>query len=301
MRNLNGFKFSALLCLIAGTATADIVIDNQNIPSADINSISILPNSGDLNIQTVGYVVTKGGVSTEPNAVKINSFSASPLTINEGDSTTVSWSSQNATSCSASDTLGELNGVVSNSGSVAMTIVTAGTYSITLTCEGTSGPVNSILNITVEAPVATPTVTCSTPALSGLKSDWSTFWGIDFPGPGYSNEDISIPRSGYVALEFETGNIVSKGLMVTVGNTRTSGVRTGAVSKCPGDFDVSNQCSHVWGIGGGITWTTDGSVGCKLKPNTTYYLNLTYTDGFDKNTSSCSTNQCVSTVQHVNR
>ena len=54
MRKLNGFKWSVMLCLIAGTATADVVIDNQNIPSADINFISILPSSGDLNIQTVG-------------------------------------------------------------------------------------------------------------------------------------------------------------------------------------------------------------------------------------------------------
>lgn len=302
MRNLNGIKWIFTLSLIAGTASADIVIDNQLIPSSDINAISILPGSGQINISTVGYTVTKGTSGpTDPNAVKIVSFSASPSTFVEGKSTTVSWSSQNATSCSVSDTLGELNGAVASTGSVVMTIVTSGSYNFKLTCQGSSGPVSRALTIKVNKPVVTPSVTCSASPLSGITRNWKAFWGIDFPGPGYSNEDISIPRSGYVALKFETGNIVSKGLMVTVGNTKTSGVRTGTVSQCPGDFKVASECDHVWGIGGGITWSTNGAAGCKLKPNTTYYFNITFTNGSDSGTSTCSSNQCVSTVQHVNR
>jgi hypothetical protein len=300
MRNLNGFKWFAVLGFIVGTANADIVIDNNEpIPNADINAISILPGTGTINISTTGYTVTKN--TTSSTAVQISSFTASPAAFDKGGSTTVSWAAQNATSCTASDPLGEINGPVASSGSAVLTIVDAGSYQLTLTCQGSSGPVSRALTITVREATVTPTVTCATPTLSGVTNTWSSLWGVEFPGPGYSNENTAVPRSGYLAYKFETGTIVDKGLIVTVGNTRTSGVRTGTISQCPGDFDVGSRCDHVWGIGGGITWSTNGEPGCKLKPNTTYYLNLTFTDGSDRNTSTCSSSQCVATVQHVNQ
>ena len=54
-----------VLCL-AGTATyanaASIVIDNQAIPGDDIQSISIVPTTGNIFITTKnGYTVTKDG------------------------------------------------------------------------------------------------------------------------------------------------------------------------------------------------------------------------------------------------
>ncbi len=303
MRNLNGFKWIFALALISGSANADIVIDNQLIPSSDILSITILPNTGQINISTTGYTVTKGSsVPSDPVAVSITSLSTSPSTITEGQSTTVSWATQNADSCAVSDSAGQLNGPVDVSGSSILTIVTAGSYSFTLTCQGASGPVSRTTTVIVNAPAPAPTTTCDASKLSGVTKTWNSFWGVNFPKPGYANKNATLARSGYLALKFETGNIVDNGLLVTVGNTITSGVRTGAISECPGDFKVDKECDHVWGLGGGISWATNGKTGaCQLKPNTTYYFNVTFTDGDDSRSSTCTTSSCISTFQHVNR
>jgi len=302
MRNLNGIKWVFALALIGGSANADIVIDNQLIPSNDILSIIILPNTGQINISTTGYTVTKDSTDpSDPVAVSITSFSASPSTITEGGSTTVSWSTQNADSCAVSDNADQLNGPVEVSGSAILTIATAGNYTLTLTCQGSSGPVSRTISIAVNAPAPTPTTTCTASPLSGVTKSWNGFWGLNFPLPGYANKNATIARSGYLALKFETGSIVDNGYLATVGNTITSGVRKGSISECPGDFKVTRACSHVWGIGGGISWATDGTANvCQLKPNTTYYFNITFTDGFDPKSSTCTSSNCIATIQHVN-
>lgn len=304
MRILNGVKWVIALTLVVGSANADIVIDNQLIPSADIQSISILPNSGQINIVTSGYTVTKSGTTPAPtaDAVAITSFTASPSTFEKGKSTTVSWATTNADSCAVSDTLGELNGAVATNDSAVLSIVDVGSYNFTLTCQGNSGPVSRVLTLTVKEPAPVTTKTCPAATLSGVTKSWAGFWGVAFPQPGYSNVESSVARSGYMALKFDTADIIDNGLLVTVSTTKTSGVRLGTISECPGDFNVRPECDHVWGIGGGISWATNGKSGaCQLKPNTTYYFNVTFTNGSDSSTSSCTSIQCVAKLQHVNR
>lgn len=306
MRKLNGIKLLVIsLALLSSMATADVILNGINsIPTADITGIQVNHVNGNLMITTSSaYTVTKG--STEPSdpvAVSITSFSASPSSINEGQSSTVSWTTQNADSCAISDNVGQLNGPVAVNDSANLTIATAGSYSITLTCQGLSGPVSRTTTIIVNAPAPSPKTTCSASPLSGVTKTWNSFWGVNFPQPGYANKNATLARSGYMALKFETGSIVDSGLLVTVGNTITSGVRTGAISVCPGEFRVAKECDHVWGLGGGISWATNGKTGaCQLKPNTTYYFNVTFTDGFDSRSSTCTTSNCISTLQHVNR
>ena len=314
MRNLNGFIAACVLLLMYSTAHAQIqiVIDNQTIPTEDIESIVILPNSNLISVTTAGaYSVTKtDSAPPAPDAVVISSFSATPSAVDVNELITLSWTTQNASSCAPSrgaagwntKTIGLPNG--NNSFSIA----NANTYTFTLTCTGTNGDEavrNTTITVNEPAPAPEPTpsgTVCDASPLAGVNDTWVNFWGVSFPKPGYGNKNDIIPRSGYVSYEFNTGSIIDSGLIVTVGNTLTSGVRLGAVSECPGQFDVVPACDHVWGLGGGISWATNGKAGaCQLKPNTTYYLNLTFTDGFDPKTSTCTTNNCVATFQHVNR
>jgi hypothetical protein len=138
--------------------------------------------------------------------------------------------------------------------------------------------------------------------LIGETFPWTSFWDASFPGPVYGDEYGVVFRSGYLAVEFNTGDVVDHGLLVTVGTTLTSGTRLGSVSECAGDFDVEPECQHSWGIGGGITWATDGTPGaCQLKPNTTYYFNVTFTDGVDLHSTTCDKSPCWARFQHVNR
>lgn len=308
MRKLNGFIYFCVLVMMCGTASAQIkiVIDNQEIPTSDIESIVILPNSNLISISTnVAYTVQATGTvePSPPGAVSITGFSASASTVNEGQSTTLSWSTQNASSCTASGGTGGWNtlNVGLPNGSVAVTIAAAGTYTFTLTCQDISGG-SAVRSATVVAKTATPTQTCSAAPLSGNVMPWKTFWLVDFPSPGYDNRFATIPRTGYLALKFETGSLVDDGKMSTIETTVTDGIRIGTFSECPGDFDVAPECDYVWGISGGIRWATNGRAGaCQLKPNTTYYFNVTFTDGVNGSTTTCNTSRCITTLQAVNR
>ena len=234
------------------------------------------------------------------NAVAITSFTATPTTISEGGSTTLNWTTQNASSCTASNGTGgwsALNISVPN-GTADITISTVGNYTFTLTCSDISGGQDVVSSVVI---VESAGEACSATPLSGNIETWKSFWLVDFPKPGYDNRYGTVPRFGYLALEFNTGSVVSTGKLYTVETTITDGVRLGAISQCPGDFDVAPECDYSWGIGGGLTWATDGGLGCQLDPNTTYYFNLTYTDGVVPSTSTCSSSPCITTIQHVNR
>jgi hypothetical protein len=386
MRKLNGINWLFALAIISATANADVIIDNQSIPSADINGISITPNSGDLYITTIpGYTVSKVVVGEN---VAITSFSVSPSTILAGGSATLSWSTANADTCTASDGVGDWAGSVGTSGPQNITTSLEGTHTFTLTCSGPVGDdavssvnltVNSATAVAITSFSALPsTITegdsttlswatqnadscvasgangvdgwagtvatqsagteitidtsgvyaftltcvdveggeavsssivtvdeaslCSTPELDGNIQEWSSLWLVNFPKPTYDNRYVTIPRFGYHAIRFNTGNILSNGRISTIETTVTDGVRLGAISECPGDFDVEPECDHVWGISGGINWTTVGRDGsCELQPNTDYYVNLTYTDGENASSTTCFSSPCITNVQHINR
>jgi len=304
MRKLKGLIGFLALAMLFGAANAQItiVIDNQEIPTADIDSITILPNSNVISIvTTVPYIVEPDEEPPPPDAVAITSFTVSPTTILEGESTTVSWNTSNATSCTPSGGAPgwDTTNITLDNGSTNITVAAAGNYSFVLTCEGESGPVDRSRTLFVNEP-GEPS-DCDDPTLSGFTMDWADLWNYDFPGPGYSIRNLDVGRTGYVALEFNTGNIVDNGILSSTGNTITSGTRLGAVSECPGDFDVSDECSQIWGSGGGITWRTDGAGDCQLEPNTTYYFNVTFTNGSSPTSSTCTSSQCIATLKHFNR
>jgi hypothetical protein len=82
------------------------------------------------------------------------SFSASPLSITSGQSSALSWSSTNATSCTAS---GGWSGTKEVNGS-ATVIPTANTI-YTLSCTGTGGTANGNVTVTVSQSILEPPIT----------------------------------------------------------------------------------------------------------------------------------------------
>jgi hypothetical protein len=108
------------------------------------------------NNGNVNAFVTKlgaGGAASSPPTITI---SAAPTTITVGQSSTLTWSSTNATSCTAS---GAWSGAQATSGTVGESPTTAGTSTYTLTCNGAGGSANASAALTVNA--AAPTVTVS--------------------------------------------------------------------------------------------------------------------------------------------
>jgi hypothetical protein len=186
-------------------------------------------------------------------------------------------------------------------GSLAVSTSTAGSYTFTLTCsDGASGQDVKSTNVNVNAVIAN----CdASPIATGNVVNWQSFWAEEFPGPGYKIVyNATVPQFGYLALKFNTADFIDDGKLTSLENTSTSGIRIGAISECPGDFDVAPECGYVWGLGGGIRWATNGKLGaCDLDSGKDYYFNLTFTDGFDDSESQCNDSPCRVHLQHYNR
>jgi len=104
------------------------------------------------NAQTT--VISDGGV-TPPPVVPVTALSASPSTIDQGQSTTLSWGSTDATSCTAGWTAS-----TATSGSESVSPGATTTYAIT--CNGDGGSASDSVTVTVNAPPApVPTVNLS--------------------------------------------------------------------------------------------------------------------------------------------
>jgi len=309
MRTLNGFIGVCALTMMWCTANAQvrIVIDNQVIPTEDIASIMILQNTNTISISTtVPYIVAPSDEEPPPpGAVAITSFSATPSSITEGQATTLSWSTANAESCTASGGTGVWPGsnISLPNGSRAVTINTSGSYVFTLTCFGEAGD-SVVRNRTVTVNEVVTQGNCPDSPLSGSLTSWQSLWDVEFPAPQYGNEIITVPRYGYYAVEFNSGNVVDNGAFISIEMTNTSGRRLGAISQCEGDFDVLDECQFRWGLEGGIGWSTKpehiGLGLCMLEPGTTYYFNITFTDGEDNTDSECGGVPCQTKLRHIN-
>jgi hypothetical protein len=157
MRNLKGFIWASVLVMMwsAAGAQMSIVIDNQAIPTEDIASIVILPNSNIISVTTaVPYVVSAATVTG--SSVSISSFTLSPDTILAGGSTTVSWTAEGATSCTPSGGTGGWNTLNLSvpSGSAVITTSVLGVHTFILTCEDSVTGNTDVRNyaLTVNAP-----------------------------------------------------------------------------------------------------------------------------------------------------
>ena len=94
-----------------------------------------------------------GATASSPPTITI---SVAPTSITVGQSSTLTWSSTNATSCTAS---GAWSGTQATGGIVSESPETTGTSTYTLTCNGAGGTANASAALTVNA--AAPTVTLS--------------------------------------------------------------------------------------------------------------------------------------------
>ncbi|MDP3857137.1 MAG: ImpA family metalloprotease [Stagnimonas sp.] len=108
-----------------------------------------------------GGSVSKSAVVTVAPAPTLN-FGASPATVTSGASSTLSWSSANASSCTAS---GSWSGSQVVSGSKSVTPpATAGDHTYTLACTGSGGSVSKNAVVTVAPAVAADPNSCYDPA-----------------------------------------------------------------------------------------------------------------------------------------
>jgi len=133
---------------------------------------------------------------------------------------------------------------------------------------------------------------------STIKGWTQVFFGA-WPYPTYQNVTYQqVPIDGYYAIQFNTGNVVDDGKLSLLENPNTPGRRLASYSECKGDFNVPDECKMIFGLGGGMWWSTKNRGGaCELKPNTTYYYNVTFkVDG----ESECVGEPCYISFQYSN-
>ena len=119
--------------------------------------------------------------ATTPTPTPTVSLSASPTSITAGQSATLTWSSTNATSCTAS---GGWSGSKTLSGNESGSPTQTATY--TLTCTGSGGSANASATITVTTPPPPPPPPPPTPATVCVDSDTAD---------AYIFNHFSMPRS----------------------------------------------------------------------------------------------------------
>ena len=101
-------------------------------------------------------IIPRGTVSSPPPIAPTISFSATPGTIASGASATLTWSSSNANTCTASN---GWSGIKSTSGTLSVAPAVTTTY--ILDCSGPAGSATQSATVTVSAAASLPTVALS--------------------------------------------------------------------------------------------------------------------------------------------
>ncbi|MBI2024268.1 LamG domain-containing protein, partial [Candidatus Giovannonibacteria bacterium] len=149
----------------------DVRIYNRALSAQEISDIY---NAGSATTQTPSQTYPPSTTTPVPTV----SISASPTSIISGNSSTLTWTSTNASSCTAS---GGWMGIKTISGTEVLFPTVSTTY--TLTCSGSGGTISQSVTVSVTAQVqaSPPPVTTATgapypasTAITGINFNWAT-------------------------------------------------------------------------------------------------------------------------------
>ena len=290
---------------VAGWSSFVISAEQNNLTQGSTMITAPTPGQYGFTLTCVGsdefeVVQQRDLTVSSATALVIIDFSAEPNAISVNDTTTVSWDVSNMDTCNPTGGTSEWQSTSINSdtGSVDITMPVAGNYGFGLDCTGIDGDTDSASSSVVVSDVTT---VCSEPNLDGSIVTWENLFDREFPLPTGAKEPLNLGLNGYKAIEFTTTNADDRGLFAAIPNVNANGAKLGAISECPGDFDVPDTCWEVWGTGY-LIWNTgaDPQNDCALKKDTTYYFNLTFTNGVDPDSSTCDSSRCITTVQTIN-
>lgn len=127
------------------TAASTLTVNVGDEVPPNTYTLTVRGTSGSLTPKTATFTVTVGSASGDPPTIE--SFSANPVTVEPGGSSTLSWSVTNATSVSINQGIGAVD--ATGSALVSPTVQT--TY--TLTASNDAGSVTATATVNVEAVV----------------------------------------------------------------------------------------------------------------------------------------------------
>ncbi|MEK7538952.1 MAG: peptidoglycan-binding protein [Patescibacteria group bacterium] len=242
--------------------------------------------SGALDVGAYEYT---GAVVTPAPTLTL---SASPTTVSSGSSSTLTWSSTNATSCSLSG----VPSVTGISGTATISNITStGTYS--MMCTGSGGSVTQSVTITVTVPVTPPTVTLSSPQTTITSGNTATLmwsstnatsctasgaWGGNAALSGTQTLTPTVTGT-YTLTCTNTAGSASQSITITV--TTATPVPTVTISATPASVTSGSPITLTWSSTNATTCTaSNGWTGTKAisgtqasNPTTTTTYTLTCT------------------------
>ena len=306
---------AAALALFAAQAVAQsqsIILNTSPTPTEiellDGTDVNLDPISGDLSATPLDPAACSATTDCSDVQVSITGFTVSPTTVTQGESVSVNWNGRGAWQCEGSGLTGTTwNGTKLPSGSQAVSTAPLApntTYDVTLDCS--NGPVTDTASVSLtvnegsggggvpqfcidDDRVPPAGLSQDTQILDGsstITETWPQLFGQPFPqGNG---RDMAIQNGRYAQLEFNTDGLstgVSGRLTFDILQTFVpSGQKIISLSQCPGDFTDLNDSNCKKFVGqGSLRWAINsgGGFDCILSPNTTYYLNILYTDDDD--------------------
>ncbi len=190
---------------------------------------------------------TQKSVTVTLAVAPVVSISANPTTVSAGGTSQLTWSSQNATACSAS---GAWSGSKATSGN-AQTPVLNTTSNFVLTCTGAGGSSQSSAQVTVSQPSpSAPTVNLSVSAASVAPNATVTLnWTS-------TNADTCMATDGWSGTKASSGSETSAALNTTTTFTLECSGAGGSAS----DSELVTVAAGA-GDGGGSTTSTDSGGG----------------------------------------
>jgi RHS repeat-associated protein len=232
-------------------------------------SIGAVPMSGSSSVSPANSTTYSiicsgsGGTATASTMVTVNylpptaNLSATPTSILEGMSSTLSWSSSHAQTCSIDSGIGS----VPCSGSVSVVPSATSTYTLTATGQGGTITSQTTVNVTYPVPTVTLGVSPESILLGGSSSlSWSstnaTTVSIE-PGLG----TVSLSGSASVSPATSTSYTV---MATGPGGTATAQVTVTVTYPAPTASIVAAPTSVLLGTASTLTWTTTGAQICSI-------------------------------------
>lgn len=308
---------------VAGAAAlllSKCTLDTASLKATLLNNVDVIASlqgktvtGGRLNVDKA--IRACAGAVVAPTL----SFTASPTSVVSGGSSTLTWNSTNATSCTAS---GGWSGTLATSGSQIKTLTSTTTYSLSCTGPGGTTPTQSVTVSVV--PGTAPTVTLSaspTTIVAGNASTltWSStnatscsasatggasWWTAPSLATSGSTQVWPPSNSVYTVSCTGPGGTGSKSVAITV---TPSTLPTVTVTASPSTIALGSSTVVSWSAtnatsctaSGGWSGTTSvmaGSITTAPAVTTTYYMSCTGTGGTANGSATVTVNAALPAI-----
>ncbi|HEV7485820.1 MAG TPA: hypothetical protein VGQ65_09060 [Thermoanaerobaculia bacterium] len=260
---------STLSWTTTGASVTSVIIDN-GVGSKPANGSATVNPTSTTTYTLSAFTTANASPPTKQVTVTVGAapptatFSAAPTSITAGQSSTLTWTSTNATSVSIDNGVGSqaLNGSVS--------VSPASTTTYTLTASGPGGPTTKTATVTVTQPPPTATFSASPTSINAGQSSTLTWSTTNATSISIDNGVGSKPASGTASVtpaSTTTYTLTVTGPGGTITKTATVTVvqppPTISFSATPSNIAAGQSSALVWSTTNATSVTIDNGVGAQ--------------------------------------